>query len=46
MQVVKILFKSISLEKEEQEVILSFFTKCNNTDFHYYAIFSEKEHIY
>lgn len=45
MQTVKILFKSIELSKEEKENITDFFAKYNGTNFHYYVIFDEKEHI-
>ena len=45
MQSVKIVFKSILLSKNEQNVIIEFFNNYNNTNFHYYPIFDEKEHI-
>lgn len=45
MQSVKIVFKSILLSKNEQDIIVEFFNNYNNTNFHYYPIFDENEHI-
>jgi len=43
MQSVKMVFKSISLSSEDQEIITTFLTQHNSLDFHYNAIFNESE---
>ena len=45
MQSIKIVFKSISLSKQEKEKIIEFLTPFQSVDFHYYPIFDEKEHM-
>ncbi len=44
MQSVKIVFKSIPLTNTEQENITNFLSQHNNLDFHFNAIYNEKEH--